>query len=177
MEKLNFMIHSFIKLNFIIVFIIILIFTNKCDHGLAPPEPEVKMTGISGTIFYQHWPAADSLYDLRLVIFQNYPPDSILSEVMNGRAVVYPAIGEPSLTCNIDTAYYLVELSPASYQYIVVAQQYKPNFQEQASWRVVGQYDTTLTDTLPTAVNVIQDSILEKIDIYVDFDHLPIQPF
>jgi hypothetical protein len=165
------------KNSFILIIIIIIIFINTCDHGLTPPEPEIKLTGISGTIYYQNWPPVDSIYDLRLVIFKNFPPDSIFDEVMNGRAIVYPAIGEPHLSFQVDTTSYFIELPPDNYQYVVVAQQYKPDFLAQESWRVVGQYDTTMTDTLPTAINVIQDSVLEKIDLYVDFGHLPVQPF
>ena len=165
------------KNNFIFLFIIIIIFTNNCDHGLTPPEPEKEITGISGTIFYQNWPPVDSIYDLRLVIFKNYPPGDIFSEVMNGKAVVHPAIGESHLPYQVDTTSYFTELAAGNYQYIVVAQQVQADLYARESWRVVGQYDTTLTDTLPTPILVIQDSILAKINIIVDFDHLPVQPF
>ena len=49
------------------------LFLAGCDHGLAPPS-ENQRTAISGTITYQNWPPADSLKDLRLVAFKEYPP-------------------------------------------------------------------------------------------------------
>jgi hypothetical protein len=169
--------NSLIKINFILC-LIISIFIHKCDHGLEPPEPEIKKTGISGIIYYQNWPPSDSiLYDLRLILFRNFPPQDIFSEVMSGEAVVYPAISDNHLPYYTDTTSYLIEVNPGTYEYVVVAQQYEPNLYLQESWRVVGQYDTTLSDTLPTAVTVIKDSVLQSINIHVDFDNLPIQPF
>ena len=61
------------------------------------------------------------------------------------------------------------------YEYIVVAQQFGPAVF--FDWRVVGQYDTTLTDTIPTSVEVFTDSVIKGINIYVDFDSLPGQRF
>jgi hypothetical protein len=40
-----------------------------------------------------------------------------------------------------------------------------------------GQYDTLLTDDLPTPITVQAGEILENINIRVDFDSLPPQPF
>jgi hypothetical protein len=171
--------HTSMKINFILC-IIISIFSNKCDHGLAPPEPERKITGIRGTIYYQNWPPAISIYDLRLVIFKHFPPDDIRSEVISGEAVVYPAIGDDPLPYPTDSTSYLMELDPGRYEYLVVAQQYRPDPEHlylKEFWRVVGQYDTTLSDTLPSAVTVIKDSVLQSINIHVDFGNLPIQPF
>jgi hypothetical protein len=46
-----------------------------------------------------------------------------------------------------------------------------------ADWRSAGQYDITPQDSLPSAVMIESGVTLEHIDIYVDFDNLPIQPF
>ena len=168
--------HSFTKI--IIVIGILILFINSCDHGLSPPEPEKKITGISGTIYYQNWPPIDSLYDLRLVIFKNFPPpQDLFTEIFSGNATVYPEINKSHLPYHVDSTSFTVELSPLTYEYIAIAQQHDSIFTVQESWRVVGQYDTILTDTIPTAVTVIQDSLLRSIDINVDFDNIPPQPF
>jgi hypothetical protein len=133
-----------------------------------------QVTGISGTIFYENWPT-DSLRDLRLVVFKYYPPDSIKNEILGGRAFVYPGLTKKGLPFNVDSTNYIHELDPGEYGYVVVAQRYGSDVL--ADWRAVGQYDTVPADVEPSAVTVIADSLLYDIDIYVDFDNLPPQPF
>ncbi len=160
---------------FLIVFTIaVLIFAAACDHGLSPKGSGRPQTGISGTIYYQNWPPADSLLDLRLVVFNNYPPAGILDEVINNRATVYPPLGPETLPMNVDSTNYTVVLKSGRYAYIVVAQQFGPDVFN--DWLAAGQYDVT-PDSLPTAVDVVQDSLLTGIDIFVDFHNLPVQPF
>lgn len=151
-----------------------------CDHGIDPGEPEdnstpTNPTGIEGKIYYQNWPPLDSLYNLKLVVFKNYPPGDIVGEVTGGSAIAYPEVLDENLPYNVDSTNYTLELSSGIYEYIAVAQQYGPYLF--LDWRAVGQYDTTLQDSIPTAITVIDDSMLSKINIYVDFDSLPGQPF
>jgi len=147
-----------------------------CDHGLQPEAQEPsQISGISGTISYVNWPASDFLFDLRLIVFERYPPGDIFTELIEGRAQVYPAIGQDGLPFNIDTTRYVMELNAGDYEYVVVAQQFGPNVFE--DWLAAGQYDTLLTDDLPTPVTVQVGEILENINIHVDFDSLPPQPF
>lgn len=158
--------------------IVYLLFLFSCDHGIDPGEPVVPTSspsGISGTIFYQNWPTPDSLYNLKLVIFKSYPPVDIVGEVTGGSAIAYPATLDENLPYNVDSTNYMVELDKGRYEYIAIAQQYGPGIF--FDWRAVGQYDTTLYDSIPTAVNVFEDSITININIYVDFDSLPGQPF
>ena len=86
----------------VIIFVLFLLFS--CDHGINPTQTqkdnETKSTGISGTIFYQNWPPPDSLLDLRLVIFKNYPPVDIVGEVLSGEAIAYPEISQGSTCTN-----------------------------------------------------------------------------
>ena len=165
-------------LNNVTVIMLILFVLFSCDHGISPTKAEkdneTQNTGISGTIYYQNWPQ-DSLYDLRLVIFKNYPPADIVGEVTSGEAIAYPDISLNSLPFYEDSLQFEVFLDPFIYEYIVVAQQYGPAVF--FDWRVVGQYDTTLNDTLPTSIEVFSDSMLRGINIFVDFDSLPGQPF
>ena len=157
----------------IIFFLIIFIY--ECDHGLEPPTgPASNITGISGLISYSNWPPADSLFELRLVVFKNYPPTNIVAELLNQQAVVYPALADSSLPYFTDTTSFILELTAGTYEYIVVAQQYGPDLY--ADWRVVGQYDKDL-DPLPSSVTVKNGKLLENINVNVDFDNPPNQVF
>jgi hypothetical protein len=152
-----------------------LLFILACDHGLAPTDPGSKKTGISGRITFANQPADTARYDLRLVAFNNFPPADIITEVSQGEAVVYPAITEEGLPFDLDHVDYLMELSPGTIGYLVVAHQYGPSFMN--DWQAVGQYDTMLADSLPTAIVIEPGKLLTDIDIEVDFNRLPIQPF
>ncbi|MFC2088585.1 hypothetical protein ACFLSX_03210 [Calditrichota bacterium] len=161
-------------------FLLIIFILVACDHGIDPGEPEststtANPTGIRGKIFYQNWPPLDSLYNLKLVIFKNYPPGDIVGEVTGGNAIAYPEVLDENLPYFQDSTGYTIELAAGTYEYIAVAQQYGPGLF--FDWQAVGQYDTTLQDTIPTAITVIQDSMFSNINIHVDFDSLPGQPF
>ena len=160
----------------ILLFVVILFLFFSCNHGLTPVEENPgDLTGISGTIFYSSWSAADSIYNLRLVVFKNYPPANILTEVLTGQAIVYPALDQEGLSHPVTSTEYQLELAPGSYAYVVVAQQFGPNVQR--DWRAVGQFDTTVSDSLPTAITIGEGELLKNIDINVDFTKLLPQPF
>lgn len=166
------------RIRIVLIITLALFIVCTCDHGLNPNdiEPEILLTGISGTITFQNWPAVDSLYNLRIVAFISYPPENIINELMLGLAFAYPAIFDTAhIPYNVDSYDYVFELSPGTYEYICVAQQYGPWLY--MNWRSVGQYDIEMETAEPTAIEVIQDSLLKNINIYVDFKNLPIQPF
>lgn len=161
----------------ILVFLFFL-FVVQCEHGLSPSDAKQipqNVTGISGFILYQNWPSPDSLKNLRLVAFRNFPPQNILAEVLSGSAIVYPPIDtSATLKYNVPFEEYTMPLPPDTFKYIVVAQQYGDNIA--TDWRAVGQYDTD-TDSLPTPIIIKENTFLEDININVDFKNLPIQPF
>ncbi len=146
-----------------------------CDHGIAPPDISKPKTGISGTIYYSNWAAADTVYLLKTVFFKTFPPASIVGDIISGEAVTYPTVLEEGLPIEDSSTQYEIELEPGTIAYISVAQQWGPIIF--TDWRSVGQYDITPADTLPSSVTVFQDSMLQNIDIFVDFNDLPIQPF
>ena len=148
----------------------LLVILYACDHGIAPKPTQ---TGISGTIYYKNWPPLEQILMLKLVVFREYPPENIVEEVTSGRAIFYPEDLTTSLPLDVDSTFFFVEMDTGNYEYIVVAQQYGTLTQ----WLAVGQYDTTPSDPMPTGITVYQDEILSDINIYVDFDSLPIQPF
>ena len=161
--------------SFMIVFWFLL-FLMGCDHGLEPPK-EYLRTAIRGVITYNNWPPVDSLRDLRLVAFKDYPPTDIFNEVTSRQAIVFPPLLGGGLPVNVDNFTYTMDLPAGNYAYLVVAQQYGINIT--ADWRAVGQYDTTGTglDSIPTAITVSENQILDSINIKVDFHNLPYQPF
>ena len=154
-----------------------LVFLNACDHGLAPDDAdETTRTGVSGIITYTGtWPADSLILDLKLVVFQNIPADStqVISDVVLGRAYIYPENVAESLPYDVSETAYEMALEPGSYEYIVIAQQYGSILQ----WRLVGQYDTSPGDSLPTGITVVRDSMLTGIDVNVDWDNPPVLPF
>jgi hypothetical protein len=161
-----------------ILVLLVFLFLIQCEHGLSPSDAKQTpkdVTGISGFILYKNWPSPDSLKDLRLVAFRNFPPQNILADVLSGQAIVYPPIDTSAhLQYDVPFEEYTMSLPPDTFKYIVVAQQYGDNIA--TDWRAVGQYDTD-TDSLPTALIIGKDTFLENINIYVDFKNLPIQPF
>ena len=153
-----------------VIFLLVILFA--CDHGIAP---EPTRTGISGNIYYKNWPPLEQIVILKLIVFKDFPPENIIDEVIGGRAIIYPEDLATSLPLDVDSTFFLIEVETGTYEYVVVAQQYGPNLYN--DWRAVGQYDTTPQDSLPTNLTVIQDKMLNDINVNVDFDSLPIQPF
>ena len=97
------------------------------------------------------------------------------SEVISGNATVYPDLNESNLPYYVDTTFFFVDLDPGVYEYVVVAQQFGSNIS--LDWLAAGQYDTVLTDPLPTTIIVEAGIVLDNINIEVDFNDLPVQPF
>jgi hypothetical protein len=156
--------------------ITILLILYACNHGIAPtgvPDKPQNPGGISGKIYYQNWPPGDEIKNLKVIVFLEFPPDDIFSEVQSGRAIVHPPELSESLPQFVESSYYEIQLDPGIYEYVVIAQQYGGLL----DWRAVGQYSTIQSDSIPSPVTILSDSILQDIDIYVDFDNLPIQPF
>jgi hypothetical protein len=106
--------------------------------------------------------------DVRLILFPNFPPDSIQSEILSGRAVLYPGLNASKLTFYIDSLDFQISLSAGTYEYFAVAHQYGPNIL--GDWRVVGHYDTEPQDTLPTPLTIASGQHLENIIILANFD-------
>ncbi len=148
----------------------------SCDKGLAPPTAPVPHGRITGLITYRHWPPRDSLIDLRLVAFKQFPPTNVVSSVLNGEAFVYPPLGDTALVpFYVDSLRFDVPLRAGYYPYVVVAQQYDTVVTR--DWRVVGQYDLDTNLAVPSGVDVPDGAVVPDINILVDFSDPPPQPF
>ncbi len=142
-----------------------------CDRGLSPTEPGTASSGISGTVYFSNWPPPDSLFDIRIILFQDYPPASIVDDILSGKAIVYPAGLNDTLPRYMDSLNYQFAAPPGNYGFLTVAEQYGPNFYQ--DWQIAGFYDTTPQDTLPTPVVIPAGEILTGIRIFVNFDSIP----
>jgi hypothetical protein len=158
-----------------ILFILAALIVITCDQGLSPEEELDQMSTVSGTVYFQHWPPLDSLYDYRLVLFPTYPGSDIISEIISGRAVLYPELADPNrLPFYVDSLNYQIKLNAGLYEYFAVAHQYGDSLFH--DWQVVGHYDTTLQDLLPTAIEVEAGQLLKGINIFADFDSVLLRP-
>lgn len=167
----------FIPLAAILVLIVSVI---GCDKGLGPSSTSPAAAGMGafkGTVRFQNWQLADSLYDMRLIAFRVFPPQDVVNEVQQGRAVVYPPLitGGALATRNTDSVQYTLQIQAGTYPYVVIAQQFGPNIF--MDWRAVGQYDLDTNLTQPSPVVVTAGDTTRNIDILVDFAHLPPPPF
>ncbi len=150
---------------------------SSCNRGLAPVQASSTVKpGFGGTIqFVSAWPPVDSVQDLRVVAFDNYPPTNIFGEVTSGQAKVYPAIGSKGLSKFVDSLSYKFDLDSAeTFQYVVLAMQYGSNPLQ--DWKVVGAYGYSRGQGSPRPVTVPPDSFVNGIDIEVDFQNTPPTP-
>ncbi|CUS79559.1 hypothetical protein JGI7_00800 [Candidatus Kryptonium thompsonii] len=149
-----------------------LLFLLSCDHGLKPTEAGTLIyeePGFGGTVYFKGtWP--DTVYDLRVVAFRNYPPSDIINEVLGGKAKF-----SQSLPKKVDSTKYEVLADTGKWEYIAVALQYGPNIF--SDWKAIGVYDTTEYDTIPTPIYIPYGKFIRGINITCDFDNPPPQPF
>ncbi len=145
---------------------------SACSGGLNPEMVPVEAK-ISGTVWFRGtWPPADSVRDLRVVAFQTYPPTNVLEEVLAGRAVF-----SERLPIAVQSSPYELTIPrpPVVLRYIVVAQQYGPDLFRH--WRVVGVYTRDTLTYRPESLAVETGGVYPGVDIHVNFDRLPPQPF
>jgi hypothetical protein len=162
--------------NILPIFFVFSLTLFHCDKGLSPFDTDSGFAGISGTIYFKNWPPADSLFDIRIVAFREFPPLDIASEVISGRAIIFPDLSDTSrIPFYIDSLQYTMALEKGIFEYLAVAHQFGPNFFN--DWQAAGQYDITPQDSLPSSIFLEEGELITDILIYVDFDSLPMQPF
>lgn len=146
-----------------------------CQEGLDPTQNQNIESFIKGNVVVisgrDSWPPVDSVLELRVVGFKNYPPKDIIGEIMNGEAFF-----TDSLPRFIDTIPFSLKIDkpPVELRYIVCALRYGSILE----WKVVGVFsDDTSYERIPKSIFVPKGRVFEGILIYVDFYHLPQQPF
>ncbi|MGA2296328.1 MAG: hypothetical protein ABSG15_02140 [FCB group bacterium] len=166
-----------LKRNIYIILLTLLVWLSACNEGLAPPPAGCK-TYLNGLITYKGgksaWPK-DSVYDIRVAAFKNYPfkdNSSIFDEIASGNAY----FNFTSLPLRVDTSGFSFEIkdTPVDLKYIAVALQYDST--TITAQKVIGLYTITGDRTKPSSIIINKcDSVF--INIIVDFDSLPPQPF
>jgi hypothetical protein len=154
--------------------IIIGVLISGCSHGLAPPSAPQMQSGFGGTVYFTSpWP--DSVYDIRIVAFYDYPPRNIVNEILSGQAKVYPPINGTPFQLPVDSVTYLFSLDSAStFQYVAVAMRFGQNLY--TDWKVVGAYGYSHGVGSPKSVVVPEGVFVNGINIYVDFQNSPPTP-
>jgi hypothetical protein len=161
------MLRSLLKVPFLLLLLA------ACDEGLAPDPDDGVTPGMSGELkALTSWPPADSVRDLRIVAFRKYPPVDILTEVLGGTAIFSEQLeyGLTSQSWRISR-----EDMSGEYEYIVAAQQYGDNMF--LDWRVVGVFSRSGDVNQPSGIDLRTRRFHDDVDISIDFDNLPPQPF
>jgi hypothetical protein len=165
---------------------VLVLFAAGCDTGLGPPD---EPSGFSGVIHFRHWPSADSVQELRLIVFPSYPSDSasILLDLLYGYAIAYPQIGKPNLLSDTtqqvrgaDSIRYAfttagTTLKVQEYAYLALAWRYGPNVF--ADWRPAGVYSTGPGKFDAAPVRVLLHKTVTGIDMVADFSDPPPKPW
>lgn len=152
------------------ILLLLSIYIVSCDGGL---NPEVERNAyLTGTVIFlsprEKFPPKDSLKDLRVVAFKEYPPNNILEDVLTGNAY----FTDQSLSYERDTVPFEIKITdpPVELKYIVAAQNYGTLLQ----WRVIGVYRIN-QDSITKIV--VQKGKKYEIEIQVDWEKIPYQPF
>jgi len=143
-----------------------------CTHGL---EPILEQPGFGGTIhFSSPWPP-DSFNNVRVVAFNNYPPQNIINEILGGLAKVYPPITGSGLQTPADSVSYSFTLDSATvFKYVAVVMQDGSNIY--ADWKVIGAYGYSHGAGSPDSVTIPSNTYVNGINIDVDFANTPPTP-
>ena len=159
-----------------VLFGALLFLGSGCDSELGPLSGA---SGFSGVLRFKNWPSADSVHDMRIVVFERRGAGA-LHLLLAGHGAVYPAIGTkfPSFVDSLPYTFTTTDgtnLQVRSYEYVIVAQQFGPNVL--ADWRPVGVYPASAGSFIPAPVRVILHHVIPAIDIQVDFHNPPPKPW
>jgi hypothetical protein len=166
------------KSNIIIVLLLTPFLNISCDHGLAPsPGGVVVEQGIKGKIYYKgNYPT--DLTAHKLIASKIYRKFHDINELIN-LVLASDSISIYSSElpfAQIDSINYRFKLQPTLYKYITIAQA-RGEITNPNNWKIVGVYDLDTTTVEPTPVNILSGEFRDSINIYVDYNHLPPQPF
>ena len=155
----------------IILIVLSLIVLSSCDKGLEPiGELDTDAVLNCNISFSGEWPKQDSVMGMSVAAFKLPPSESLIQELINGNAV----LKLNSIQYGVDESSVFLDIvdAPQTFKYIIVAWNYEDDIQAQ---RVVGVY--TLTDKSNPGEVVINPGDSLNIDIEVDWNDFPPQPF
>ncbi|MDP2209459.1 MAG: hypothetical protein Q8K98_11930 [Bacteroidota bacterium] len=154
----------------------------SCDHGLAPPPKEKIEQGISGTIYYRG-AFPDSLKEHRLFAAKMDRKFRSMNEIMtlilsgSDSIQIYPSILQSPLSLTKeDSIKFRFVLPPALYKYLAVAQTTGAIF-DSSQWKIVGVYSLDSINWVPRPILIGSGEFVDSINITVDYNNPPPQPF
>ena len=150
-----------------------------CNEELGPLNED---SGFSGVIRFKNWPPADSVREMRLIVFESVPTDSssIIPTLLARRAAAWPAL-ERDFPRPVDSLPYVfttktgTNLQVTNYDYVAVVYQFGSNVL--TDWRPAGVYSVTPGRFEPAPLRVLLHRTTENVDIQVDFHNLPPVPW
>ena len=152
----------------------------SCDHGIAPKPVQSEPPGFSGTInFIGAWP--DSVTRTHIVIFKDpllTPSDFnifnlkfVSWEIPFGTRVYEYSSRDSSVIPGTGL------FEPGTYAYVAVAQQAVEDISLlRRDWFVAGVYYADGDTTMPGTMVIPDSTMVEHINIIVDFNNPPPQP-
>ncbi len=162
-----------LKVKYFVFLLVVSVVLISCDYGLEPPKIE---QGIAGKIYYKgNQPEVITAH--YLIASKVYRTFKDISEILFLVSVDSISLyDKPLPTVRTDSLDYRFKLSPAVYKYIAIAQAWgDPSVA--GNWKIVGVYDLDTTTVTPTEVTVVEGIFNTDLNIYVDYNNLPPQPF
>lgn len=168
------------KILFNITYVFLFALLVSCDKGIEPyPEPlDPENTGFSGTISFKgEWP--EGIARTHLVLFKEkivdstdfFPPNLsyVSNDIDSGTVTLEYNSKENNLLG--------VEISPGTYEYLVVAQSTKEELSlNRSDWFVIGVFYSGNNTSQPGKLVVQEGRMTSNVDIFCDFDNPPPQP-
>ena len=155
----------------------------SCDseHGIAPKSIDETEFGFGGNIvFYGAWP--DSVKRVFLVAFKDpliTPGDLVLQNIKFISDSLTLGIQNYKYS-SLDSAFIPLipaDIPPSVYHYFAVVQQstVSPSL-DRKDWYVSGVYYANGDTTTPGILTIPEDTFVDDINVYCDFDNPPPQP-
>jgi len=168
-------------LSIIIACFFIILVSCDSDHGIAPKPIADTEFGFGGNVvFFGEWP--DSVKRIILVIFKDpliNPDDFVLTNI-GFLSFELPLGVQTYQYSSIDSALIPLiqyDIPPSVYHYVAVVQQSTEDlslFRE--DWFVTGVYYADGDTTTPGILAIPEDTFVDDINIYCDFNNPPPQP-
>jgi len=167
-------------LSIIIICFFMILVSCDADHGIAPKPIVETEFGFGGNIvFYGAWP--DSIKIMVLIVFKDPLLDPLDFSVPNVGFLRNPLpLDIQSIQySSLDSAIIPLiefEIPPSVYHYVAVAQSTKEFSLSRKDWFVTGVYYANGDTTTPGILTIPEDTFVDDINIYCDFDNPPPQP-
>jgi hypothetical protein len=168
-------------LSIIIVCFFIMLVSCDAENGIAPKPIDETEFGFGGNIvFFGEWP--HSIKRMFLVVFKDplIDDDDFVLTNMSYLSIELPLEVQSYQYSSFDSAYIPLnqdDIPPSVYHYVAVAQQSTDEISlSRKDWFVAGVYYANGDTTIPGILTIPEDTFVDDINIYCDFNNPPPQP-